>query len=492
MTEQYAQPNINNPRLTRSFVAGAVPTIAQLTFDDQLVTVDTTANPFGFSLPLASQFPTWEIIIKATNAGTSGNPVPVGTFPGSGETIDGAGFVILTTDQEVLFLKSDGENWRVVAGGTGPAPTTGVSLDITFDTTAVASVAPILFVTWPEVTAAIAAIPSNPGATYDRTKYRLNVNTLSSVDPGIHDLTNAIFRSAIKSSPGGGGATSPFSGLFTFENTAQVNGISVGALTSLGPTFTWPDFTFAEMIDCAFLQSANGAPGPGIIFIDGFMILRCYGQNSFGLASIEISGGSRLVIEAYGRVALTSGAVLGSGDLDLVLFGGASNVSLLQPGLSGTLELNIGGGQAGSASEEFSNGETILFSSGGPIDFSTTNEQEIYPGGLNPSDDPPQVPAFVAPFKGYVAPKNGYLRGIGVRIPTIFTGAPGTFTVRVYVSGALTLIETFSWGSPSQFFADTFGQYEEGDGITVTVTADSLTSPPGVLTDGIMVSLRSS
>lgn len=489
MTEQYGQPNINNPRLVRSFAATAVPTLVQLNFDDQLVVADSTLGLIGFTLPLASQFPAWEIIIKATNAGSSGNSVFVETLPG--ETIDGAPFTLLTTDEEALFLKSDGSNWRVVNGSASVAPSSNISLDLTFDSTAVASVAPILFVTWPEIVAAVAAIPGNLGAPYMKTKYRLNVQTIGDIDPGLYSLTNAEFRSAIKSSPNGAGAFLFGSGAFTLDDVAQINGISQFG-TSFGPTFTWSTFSFFEMIDSTFGQSLDGPPGPPpVLFGGGFGVMRCYGNNTFGTASIGVDFGSTLVIDAYDRIAMTSFAVLGSGPaiLDINILGGGCDISFSQSGIA-SFNINIGGGQT-SNGELFTNGETILFSSGGTIDFSTTDEQEIYAGGMNPPGAAPQAPAFSSPVRGYTAPKNGYLRGVGVTLPSTFVGPFNSFTLRVYVAGTLVLSESFETVSTRQFSAETFGRYNEGDSIQVTITADAVTAPPGALDDGIIVALRS-
>jgi hypothetical protein len=489
VTEQYGQPNINNPRLARSFAAVAAPTLVQLNFDDQFVVADSTLGLIGFTLPLASQFPVWEIIIKATNAGTTGNSVYVESLPG--ETIDGAPFVLLTTDEEALFLKSDGTNWRVVNGGSGAAPSSSVSLDIMFDSTAAASVAPILFVTWPEVMAAVAAIPGNFAAPYQKTKYRLNVQTLGSIDPGLYDLSNAEFRSAIKSSPFGSGAFLGGGGAFTLDNLAQINGISIfGA--AFAPTFTWSTFNFVEMIDSAFAQPVNGPPGPPFVAFEGaFSVMRCYGNCSFGVGTIGVGLGppATLVIDAYDRILMTSGAAVGSGDLDINIFSGACDISLAQTSIAGTFNINIGGGQT-SNGELYSLGETIFFSSG-PILFNTTAEQEIYAGGTNPPGAAPQSPPFTTPSRGYTAPKNGYLRGIGVTLPTRFLVPPNTFTVRVYVAGALVLTETFTTTATRQFSADTFGEYNEGDSIQVTIASDVVTDPSALLADGIVVSLRS-
>lgn len=487
MTEQYGQPNINNPRLTRSFAASAVPTLVQLNFDDQFVVADSTDGLIGFTLPLASQFPTWELIIKATNAGSTGNSVFVDTL--AGETIDGAAFVLLTTDQEALFLKSDGSNWRVVNGSASVA-STNVSLDIMYDSTAAASVAPILFVTWPEVVAAVAAIPGNAFATYQKTKYRLNVQTLSTIDPGSYNLANAEFRSAIKSSPNGTGAFVFGSGSFLIDDVAQLNGISVFGV-SFGPTFTWSTFNFVEMIDCVFFQTLNSVGPPPVEFPGSFTVLRCYGSSSFGAFAISVGSGGlgdTLVIDAYDRLAVASSAFSG-GAVDINILGGECDISFSQFGVS-PFNINIGGGNT-SNGEVFTNGENLLFSSGGTIDFSTTDEQELYAGGTNPPGSAPQTPALASPTRGFTAAKDGYLRGISLTLPTNFSTPTNSITIRVYVGGILQLTEPFETFSTAQFSDGTFGQYSAGDLIQVTIATDLVTGPPAMLDDGVVVSLRS-
>lgn len=482
MTEQYAQPNINNPRQVRSFTAALPPTVVQLTFDDGLVVVDTTVVTTGFSLPLASQFPGWQIIIKATNAGTSGNPVFV--TGQAGETIDGAAFVLMTTDEEALFLKSDGANWRVVGGGSG-ATASSLSLDLTFDPGAAASIPPVLFITWFETLAAVSIIPGNPfNSPPYVTPYRLNI--ASGIDPGIYDLRNAHLRTVVKESPDGGGLLIGSSGIFTIENTASVNGVAIRG-PSFGPTFSWPTYDFAEIHDSAFVQTINGPPGPGILLFPlTRSVLRATGATEFGIGAIEAGSapGDILTIDAYDQCDIFSSALAGPGGVDINVFSGATSISLSHGGLGGTLDLNLGGG-----TPDYTQGETILFSSGGPIDFAAATEQELYAGGTNPPGAPPQVPPGATPFRGYVAPRDGYLRGVGIRIPTTF--APFLlFDVTVYISGTPVIVESFSTSSASQFDLTTFGKYDEGDGIVVTITPTT-TSGGASLPDGIVVSLRS-
>ena len=486
MTEQYGQPNINNPRQVRSFTAAFPPVTVQLTFDDGLVVADTTVAPIGFTLPLASQFPGWQIILKATNAGTSGNSVFVAGQ--AGETIDGSPFVLMTTDEEALFLKSDGTNWRVVAGGSGAAPTSSLSLDLTFDDGAAASIPPVLFITWAEILAAIAIIPGNPfNAPPYVTPYRLNMVTPFGVDPGIHDLSNAHFRTIVKEGPEGIGTFIGASGFFTFENTASVNGIEISG-PSFGPTFIWSTYDFAEIHDSSFAQSLNGGLGPGILaFPISGSVLRATGFTAFGTGAIDNGSapGDLLTIDAYDRCIIGSTALAGPGDVTINIFSGDTDISLSQLFLGGILDINIGG----DFTDKYTLGETILFSSGGPIDFAAPTEQELYAGGTNPPGAAPQVPRGAPPFRGYVAPKDGYLRGIGVRIPTTF--APFLlFDVNVYVSGALVLTESFDTITSSQFSSSTFGQYSEGDGIVVAITPTT-TAGGASLPDGIVVSLRS-
>lgn len=487
MTEQYAQPNINNPRQVRSFTAALPPASVQLTFDDGLVVVDTTVTTIAFTLPLASQFPGWQIILKATNAGTSGNAVLVAGQ--AGETIDGDAFVLLTTDQEALFLKSDGANWRVVGGGSG-AVASSLSLDLTFDADAAASIPPVLFITWLEILAAISIIPGNPASTPPYvTPYRLNLAPLGfgDIGAGIYDLSNAHFRTVVKGAPDGGGLFIGASGFFTFENVASVNGVEVGG-PSFGSTFLWSVYDFAEIHDSSFSQSFNGPPGPGILgFPISGSVLRATGSTFFRNGAIEagLFGGDFLTIDAYDRCTIGSDALFGPGDVEINIFSGATTISFSQPFLGGTLDIDIGG----VSSPGYTLGETIFFSSGGPIDFSAAIEAELYAGGTNPPGAPPQVPIFAVPLRGYSAPKDGYLRGIGVQIPT--TRLPFlTFDINVYVAGVLVMTEPFDTAAPTQFSSFTFAQYDEGDRINVTITPTS-TDFEASLADGIVVSLRS-
>lgn len=482
MTEQYQQPNINNPRLVRSFVAVSPPILVQLNFDDGLVVADTTVDTIGFSLPLASQFPGWEIIIKATNAATSGNPVFVA--PQAGENIDGAAFILMATDQQALFLKSDGTNWRIISDSAGGA-VSGISLDLTYDPGAAADEPPVLFTTWATgIIPAIAAIPGNPAALpfpYT-TKYRLNMETFAGIGGGTYDLSNAEIRPAVKSAPNGIGA---FGGGVILDNVARLNGIALGG-GSFFSVFTWSVYDFVEIHDCSFSQSGN-IIGPGFLSFPLSSTLRATGFTEFGLGAVD-SLGPQLTIDAYDQCIIRGSSIGAFGDLAINVFSGDTSISLFQF-VAGTLELNIGGDftTLPATGNQFTRGDTILFSSG-DIDFSAATEQEIYAGGTNPPGAAAQTPALAAPFRGYTSAKDGYLRGVGIRIPTILI--PGlTFDLTVYVEGIPVIVESFTTGSSVQFSELTFGQYFEADRIEVTITPTT-TAPVSTLA-GIVVALRS-
>ncbi len=481
MTEQYGQTNINNPRLVRSFAAISPPISVQLTFDDDLVVADTTVDTIGFTLPLASQFPAWEIIIKATNAASSGNSVLV--TPQAGETIDGAAFILMATDQQALFLKSDGTNWRVISNFDGGA-VSGISLDLTYDPTAVADAPPVLFTTWlTGIIPAIAAIPGNPLAFPPyTTKYRLNMETFAGIGGGTYDLSNAEIRATVKSAPNGIGV---FGGGVILDNVARLNGIALGG-GAFFPPFTWSIYDFVEIHDCSFSQSSN-ILGPGFLSFPISSTVRATGFTEFGLGAVD-SLGPQLTVDAYDQCIIRGSSISAAGDLAINVLSGDTSISLAQF-VAGTLELNIGGDftTLPATGNQSTRGDTILFSSG-DIDFSAATEQEIYAGGTNPPGTAAQIPAFSTPSRGYVTSKDGYLRGVGIRIPTILIPSL-TFDLTVYVEGVPIIIESFTTGSSVQFSEFTFGQYFEADRIEVTITPTS-TAPVSTLA-GIVVSLRS-
>lgn len=109
MTEQYLPTSVNAPRGSRLITEDT-----QLTLDDDLVVVETSGSSIALVLPDATQIPAREIKFKAN---TLTDPVVIGTV--GGQTIDGNVSVSLTTDQETLCLKSDGQNWREVGGDGG-------------------------------------------------------------------------------------------------------------------------------------------------------------------------------------------------------------------------------------------------------------------------------------------------------------------------------------------------------------------------------------
>ena len=112
MTDQFGKNNINLPRGSRLYNEDA-----QLNLDDDLVTIDT-ADAITLTLPDATQIPGQEITFKAGDAITTVTIAGLGT-----QTIDGLATVTLTSAQESLCLKSDGDNWRQVCAGGGGGST---------------------------------------------------------------------------------------------------------------------------------------------------------------------------------------------------------------------------------------------------------------------------------------------------------------------------------------------------------------------------------
>ena len=112
MTQQYQQNNINSPRGSRTVTENTM-----MTLDDDLVVVETAGGAVTITLPRASQIPGQKVVVKASDAGSSGNPVTVQAA--FGENIDSLPSVDLTEDQASVCLESDGENWRQVCGGAG-------------------------------------------------------------------------------------------------------------------------------------------------------------------------------------------------------------------------------------------------------------------------------------------------------------------------------------------------------------------------------------
>jgi hypothetical protein len=416
-------------------------------------------------------------------------------FP-AGETIDGAAFVALTDDEQALFLKSDGSNWRVISNTGAGAVSSNISLDLTYDPFGAGDVPPIYFTTWAGILAAVAQIPGNPLAPY-ATPYRLNIADFSGIPGGVYDIFNAELRSAIQSSPSGYGAGIFGYGSFVFENVASIEGVTVGGF-SLGHAFTWNGiYDFVDIKDCEFGQSLNFPAGPAALLIPDFtdFRFRFWGNTTLGVRSIDVGEGSLLTIDVYDRSKIRANAINGAlagSDCLVNLYSPATNISLNQS-LTGTFEINIGGGSLflpPASDDTYTLGETIFFSSGGPILFNAATEQELYAGGTNPPGAAPQTPPFSSPQRGYTAPKDGYLRGVGITIPvTEIIGL--TFDITVYVSGLPVIVESFTTSTVRQYSEFTFGRYFESDEIRVTITPTS-TDPDTSLTEGILVSLRSS
>lgn len=122
MTSQYQNPSINSPRIVRDADSDIV-----LSTDDEMVVCDSASGLLRVSLPDATTVPGITVVIKATNAGTTGNPVRVQPAGGSGQNIDGNASIDLTADQEFLIVQSDSSNFRVISQSSGGGSFTNVS-----------------------------------------------------------------------------------------------------------------------------------------------------------------------------------------------------------------------------------------------------------------------------------------------------------------------------------------------------------------------------
>lgn len=85
----------------------------QLTLDDELVVVNSVGGPRLVGLPAANQIPSLTLFIQALNAGT--NPVTIQAL--AGQTINGFGSVVLTTDLQSVILVAN----PTIDGVTNPA-----------------------------------------------------------------------------------------------------------------------------------------------------------------------------------------------------------------------------------------------------------------------------------------------------------------------------------------------------------------------------------
>ena len=120
MTNNYLPTNINQPRLVKRISAVSPPQVIPINYDDGFVVADTQQAEVALELPLATQFPGWPIIFKSDNAGSTGNPVTLLAPPG--QTIDGLPTLALTQDEQAVFIKSDGQIWRIITNSGGGAP----------------------------------------------------------------------------------------------------------------------------------------------------------------------------------------------------------------------------------------------------------------------------------------------------------------------------------------------------------------------------------
>jgi len=108
MTDQFQQPNIN-----RSIPRGArlILESGQANPDDDLLVVDSSAAPVDVSLYSALGVPGNALVIKALQGAVN----QVNILPVAGQLIDGLPSASLTEDQEAVVLKSDGQNWSIIA-----------------------------------------------------------------------------------------------------------------------------------------------------------------------------------------------------------------------------------------------------------------------------------------------------------------------------------------------------------------------------------------
>lgn len=118
MTNQYGQPNINVPAISR-----LVDSDARITTDDDVI--DIVAGDPTLELPDARTIPSKELLIKSTTG--TGTVIPLSS---TGQTIDGAGSFTFSSVNEPLLLKSNGQNWLIASASSGAA---GGTLEIQED-----------------------------------------------------------------------------------------------------------------------------------------------------------------------------------------------------------------------------------------------------------------------------------------------------------------------------------------------------------------------
>lgn len=119
MTGQFQQPNIN-----RSIPRGARIILEDYRAnpDDDLLIVQTPSAPVTVTLYSAIGVPGNPLVIKAPQGGIN----QVNILPLAGQLIDGLPSASLTEDQESVIVKSDGQNWAIIAReSTGGGDITG-------------------------------------------------------------------------------------------------------------------------------------------------------------------------------------------------------------------------------------------------------------------------------------------------------------------------------------------------------------------------------
>lgn len=108
MTGQFQQPNINRavPRGSRT-----VRENYRANRDDDLIIADTALSAVDVTLYSAIGVPGNALVIKAPFGGLN----QVNVIALAGQAIDGLPFVSLTQNQEAIVIKSDGQNWAIIA-----------------------------------------------------------------------------------------------------------------------------------------------------------------------------------------------------------------------------------------------------------------------------------------------------------------------------------------------------------------------------------------
>lgn len=245
---------------------------------------------------------------------------------------------------------------------------------------------------------------------------------------------------------------------------------------------------YAKFDNVSYGFISNGGPGAAFVSssADRIRIEDCF----FGLGSFDFT--SPCVLDLHGSTVITS-AALGGAAVEVNIWDPEASISLSQ---GATLDINLGG-SAGSVPTH-GGGADWKFSCG-LADFATFPAlgAEMYAGAAFSAPTAffavppvPQIPALAAPFRGFECPRDCYIRGISIEAPIPDVGGV-LYAIDVYVSGILTLTETFFSTSPSGFSDSTFGAVDEGD-IIETVIRPLVPALGGSLAEGLIVTIRAS